>query len=125
MLNLYGHLISNNLNNTVFEEIPDDWKDRLSPGKERQLITGFYNAGVLRVNLNSFNKGGFYDQVIKKELPLFADALYGSLAPIIQTSMRRMFYGFNTSLQEYKVVLIIEAPEEEHTDPFKYNITIF
>lgn len=125
MLNLYRQLISNNLNNTIFEELSEEWLDRLSPEAKSELVNGFYNAGVLTINLSDFNRNGFYNKTIKYKFPHYCENLYIQVGPIIQRCLRRMFLGFNANLKEYKVVLFMEGYEEDQLEPVKFNLDIF
>ncbi|WP_207425536.1 hypothetical protein [Pedobacter sp. SYSU D00535] len=125
MLNLYRQLISNNLNNTIFEELSEEWIERLSPGISGELVNGFFNAGILTVNMSDFNRDDFYDKEIKNKFEYYCERLYLELAPIIEKCLRRMFLGFNDNLSEYKVVLFMEGREEDHLEAVKYNIHIF
>ncbi len=125
MLNLYRQLISNNLNNTIFEELSEEWLERLSADVRNEFINGFYNAGILTVNMSDFNRNDFYEKVIRNKFPLYCENLYMHLAPIIQRCLRRMFLGFNDNLTEYKIVLFMEGREEDQLEAVKYTITIF
>ena len=125
MLNLYRQLISNNLNNTIFEELSEEWIERLSPGVRSEIVNGFFNAGILTINMADFNRNDFYDKNIKNKFEEYCQQLYQELAPIVQRCMRRMFLGFNDNLIEYKVVLFMEGREEDHLEAVKYNIPIF
>lgn len=125
MLNLYRQLISNNLNNTIFEELSEEWLERVSADVRSELISGFYNAGILTINMSDFNKNEFYDKVIRHKFRLYCENLYMHLAPIIQRCMRRMFLGFNENLHEYKIVLFMEGREEDQLEAVKYTIPIF
>ena len=125
MLNLYRQLISNNLNNTIFEELSEEWLERLSPEVKGELINGFYNAGILTINMSDFNRNDFYDKVIKPKFPLYCENLYMHLTPILQRCLRRMFLGFNPNLTEYKVVLFMEGREDDGLEAIKYSITVF
>ncbi len=125
MLNLYRQLISNNLNNTIFEELSEEWIERLSPGARSEIVNGFFNAGILTINMADFNRDDFYDKTIKNEFADYCEALYKELQPIVQKCLRRMFLGFNDNLVEYKVVLFMEGREDDHLDAVKYNIHIF
>ncbi|WP_207423401.1 hypothetical protein [Desertivirga brevis] len=125
MLNLYRQIISNTLNNTIFEELPEEWIERLSPGIRNELISGFYNAGILTINMSDFNRDDFYDKEAKQKFDYYCENLYLYLAPIIQRCLRRMFLGFNDNLTEYKVVLFMEGREEDHLEAVKYSIEVF
>lgn len=125
MLNLYRQLISNNLNNTIVEELSQEWLQRLSVDVRNELINGFYNAGILTINMSDFNRNDFYDEEIKKNFRFYCEDLYRHLAPIIEKCLRRMFLGFNDSLQEYSVVLFMEGREEDQLEAVKYTIKIF
>lgn len=125
MLNLYRQLISNNLNNTIFEELSEEWLERLSSDARNELINGFYNAGILTIDMSNFNRNDFYDKIMKHKFPLYCENLYTHLAPIIQRSLRRMFLGFNDNLTEYKVVLFMEGREDDQLEAVKYSITVF
>ncbi|WP_207534035.1 hypothetical protein [Desertivirga arenae] len=125
MLNLYRQIISNTLNNTIFEELPEEWIERLSPGIRNELISGFYNAGILTINMSDFNREDFYDREAKQNFEHYCENLYLYLAPIIQRCLRRMFLGFNDNLTEYKVVLFMEGREEDHMEAVKYSIEVF
>lgn len=125
MLNLYRQIISNNLNNTIFEELSEEWLEKLSPGARTELIHGFYNAGILTINLADFNRNGFYRNTIKPQFHHYCENLYLQLSPIIQRCLRRMFLGFNENLTEYKVVLFMEGDEEDQVEPVKFTIDIF
>jgi hypothetical protein len=125
MLNLYRQLIGNNLNNTIFEELSEQWLERLSSRNTTELIHGFYNAGILTVNMSDFNRNDFYEKDIKKRFDYYCENLYINLKPILQKCLRRMFLGFNESLKEYKVVLFMEGREEDMIEAVKYTIEIF
>lgn len=125
MLNLYRQIISNNLNNTIFEELSEEWLERISLDVKTELVHGFYNAGILTVNLADFNRNNFYQQVIRHQFRHYCESLYHQLAPIIQRCLRRMFLGFNENLAEYKVVLFMEGDDEDQLEPLKFNIDIF
>jgi len=125
MLNLYRQIISNNLNNTIFEELPEEWLERISPDVKTELIHGFYNAGILTINLADFNRNNFYKHTIRPQFQHYCESLYLQLAPILQRCLRRMFLGFNENLAEYKVVLFMEGDDEDQLEPVKFNIDIF
>jgi|GEM_PF-724122 len=125
MLNLYRQLISINLNNTVFEELSEEWLDRLSSDARGELISGFFNAGILTINMSDFNRNGFYDKVLKKDFKQYCEVLCALLNPILKRCFRRMFLGFNDNLTEYKVVLFMEGREEDHLEAMKFTIEIF
>jgi len=125
MLNLYRQIISNNLNNTIFEELPEEWLEKVSPEIKSELIHGFYNAGILTINLADFNRNGFYQKTVRPQFQHYCESLYLQLGPIIQRCLRRMFLGFNENLSEYKVVLFMEGHEEDQFEPVKFNIDIF
>jgi len=125
MLNLYRQLISNTLNNTIFEELSEEWIERLSPEVRNEIVSGFFNAGILTINMADFNRNDFYDRVIKNKFGQYCESLCTQLTPIIQKCLRRMFLGFNDNLTEYKVVLFMEGKEEDHLDAVKYTIDIF
>ncbi len=125
MLNLYRLLISNNLNNTILEELSEEWLERLSPEVRNELINGFYNAGILTIDMSGFNKNEFYDKVLKHKFHLYCENLHIHLAPIIQRCLRRMFLGFNDDLKEYKVVLFMEGREDDRLEAVKYTIPVF
>jgi hypothetical protein len=125
MLNLYRQIISNTLNNTIFEELPEEWIERLSPGIRNELVSGFYNAGILTINMSDFNRNDFYDKVAKSKFDHYCENLYLYIAPVIQRCLRRMFLGFNDNLTEYKVVLFMEGREDDHLEAVKYTIDVF
>lgn len=125
MLNLYRQLISINLNNTIFEELSEEWLDRLSSDARGELISGFFNAGILTINMSDFNRNDFYDNILKKNFPYYCEVLSTLLTPILIKCFRRMFLGFNDNLTEYKVVLFMEGREDDHLEAIKYNIEIF
>jgi len=125
MLNLYRQIISNTLNNTIFEELPEEWLERLSPGIRNELISGFYNAGILTINMSDFNRNEFYDKSAKQDFEQYCESLFVYLAPVIQRCLRRMFLGFNDNLTEYKVVLFMEGREDDHIEAVKYTIDVF
>ncbi len=125
MLNLYRQIISNTLNNTIFEELPEEWVERLSPGTRNEIVSGFFNAGILTINMSDFNRNDFYDKAIKIKFEYYCENLYILLSPIIQRCLRRMFLGFNDNLTEYKVVLFMEGKEDDHLEACKFTIDIF
>ncbi|WP_040299093.1 hypothetical protein [Arcticibacter svalbardensis] len=125
MLNLYRQLISTNLNNTIFEELSEEWLDRISPEVRSVIISGFYNAGILTINLSDFNKNEFYTKTIRHKFPHYCENLYIQIGPIIQRCLRRMFLGFNPNLLEYKVVLFMEGNDDDHLEPVKFHLEIF
>jgi hypothetical protein len=125
MLNLYRQLITINLNNTIFEELSEEWLDRLSSEVRGELISGFFNAGILTINMSDFNRNDFYDNVLKKDFAHYCEVLCLQLAPILKRCFRRMFLGFNANLKEYKVVLFMEGREDDHLEAVKYTIEIF
>lgn len=125
MLNLYRQLISINLNNTVFEELSEEWLDRLSSDARGELISGFFNAGILTINMSDFNRNDFYDKALKKDFKQYCELLCVHLTPILKRCFRRMFLGFNDNLTEYKIVLFMEGREEDNLDAVKFNIDIF
>ncbi|HEY0056688.1 MAG TPA: hypothetical protein VGB63_15140 [Pedobacter sp.] len=125
MLNLYRQLISINLNNTIFEELSEEWLNRLSTEARGELISGFFNAGILTIDMSNFNRNDFYDTELKKDFPHYCEVLSVLLAPILKRCFRRMFLGFNDNLTEYKVVLFMEGREDDHLEAVKYNIDIF
>ena len=124
MLDLHSHIINNNLNNTIFEELSDEWMSRLSPEARGGIITGYYNAGILTINLSDFNNDSFYDEVIKKSYEEYCNKLYKELKPIIQKCLRRMFQGFNAYLINYDVVLFMEGKDSDGFEPRKFPIKI-
>lgn len=125
MLNLYRQLISINLNNTIFEELSEEWLNRLSTEARSELISGFFNAGILTIDMSNFNRNDFYDTELKKDFPHYCEVLSVLLTPILKRCFRRMFLGFNDNLTEYKVVLFMEGREDDHLEAVKYNIDIF
>lgn len=125
MLNLYRQLITTNLNNTVFEELSEEWLDRLSADARGELISGFFNAGILTINMSDFNRNGFYDKVLKKDFKQHCEVLCTLLNPILKRCFRRMFLGFNDNLTEYKIILFMEGREEDHLEALKFSIEIF
>jgi hypothetical protein len=125
MLNLYRQLISINLNNTIFEELSEEWLNRLSTEARTELISGFFNAGILTINMSDFNRNDFYDNELKKDFPRYCELLCVLLTPILKRCFRRMFLGFNDNLKEYKVVLFMEGREDDHLEAVKFNIDIF
>lgn len=125
MLNLYRHLITINLNNTIFEELSEEWLNHLSSEVRGELVSGFFNAGILTINMSDFNRNDFYDNVLKKDFERHCEVLSLLLTPILKRCFRRMFLGFNDNLIEYKVVLFMEGREDDHLEAVKYNIDIF
>lgn len=125
MLNLYRQLISINLNNTVFEELSEEWLERLSPEARSELISGFFNAGILTIDMSNFNRNDFYDKVLKKDFKQHCEVLCAQLSPILKRCFRRMFLGFNDNLTEYRIILFMEGREEDQLESVKFNIEIF
>ena len=125
MLNLYRQLITINLNNTIFEELSEEWLNHLSSEVRGELVSGFFNAGILTINMSDFNRNDFYDNVLKKDFERHCEVLSLLLTPILKRCFRRMFLGFNDNLIEYKVVLFMEGREDDHLEAVKYNIDIF
>lgn len=124
MLNLHSPIINNNLNNTIYEELSTEWLNRISPEARGGIITGYYNAGILTINLSDFNNGAFYDTVIKKSYEEYCKKLFDELMPIIQKCLRRMFQGFNAYLINYDIVLFMEGRDGDGLEPVKYSIKI-
>lgn len=125
MLNLHQQIINNYLNNTILEELDKEWVNRILPESRHSLIQGYYNAGILVMNMSDFNNNNFYDNTINKSFSEYCELLYKKLRPIIEVTMRRMFKGFNQNLQTYEVVLFMEGGEESEHTPVKYHIKIF
>ena len=119
MLNLHSPIINNNLNNTIYEELSTEWLNLISPEARGGLITGYYNAGILTINLSDFNNGAFYDTVIKKSYEEYCKKLFDELMPIIQKCLRRMFQGFNAYLINYDIVLFMERRDRDGLEPVK------
>ena len=124
MLNLHSPIINNNLNNTIYEELSPEWINRISPEARGGLLTGYYNAGILTINLADFNNGSFYNEVIRKNYEKYCELLFEELKPIIQKCLRRMFQGFNAYLTSYDIVLFMEGRDEDGFSPVKYSINI-
>ncbi len=124
MLNLHSPIINNTLNNTIYEELSEEWRSRLLPEARNSIINGYYNAGILTVNIADFNIESFYDELVKKDYENYCQQLYGELKPIIQRCLRRMFSGFNSYLMEYEIVLFMEGRDGDGFDPIKYSIKI-
>ena len=124
MLNLHAAIITNNLNNTICEELSEKWLSRLSPEANGAIAAGYYNAGILTINMSDFNKNSFYDEKIKPAFEYYCRELCEELRPIIQKCLRRMFMGFTSYLTEYEVVLFLEGADGDGLEPIKYTIKV-
>lgn len=124
MLNLHAPIINNTLNNTIYEELPEEWLNRLSPNATGAIVNGYYNAGILTLNMSDFNDNGFYDEVIKNNFGQYCEDLYLQLKPIIQKCLRRMFLGFSSYLSEYELILFMEGREGDDLEPVKFSIKV-
>ncbi len=117
MLNLHQHIINNYLYNEIREELDDRWLKHLLPESRTSLIQGYYNAGIIVVNLSDFNIDNYYDIVIKKDFEKYCGDLYSHLKPILEITLKRMFEGFNSSLTKYDIVLFMEGAAEDELVP--------
>lgn len=124
MLNLHAAIITNNLNNTICEELSPEWLSRLSPEAGCSFIAGYYNAGILTINMADFNKDAFYSEKIRPSFEYYCKQLSRELEPIIRKCLRRMFMGFNNYLTEYNVVLFLEGADGDGLEPVKYTIKV-
>jgi|SRR5690606_27783592 len=124
MLNLHAAIINNNLNNTICEELSSEWTSRLLPETGNSIVAGYYNAGILTINMSDFNKDDFYTKTIKSNYSFYCEQLYLELKPIIQKCLRRMFQGFNSYLNSYEVVLFMEGADGDSFEPVKYTIKV-
>lgn len=124
MLNLHAAIITNNLNNTVCEELSQEWLSHLLPEAGCSFIAGYYNAGILTINMADFNKDSFYDEKIKPDFEYYCKKFSQELEPIIKKCLRRMFMGFNSYLTQYEVVLFLEGADGDGLEPVKYTIKV-
>ena len=120
MLNLHAAIITNTLNNTICEELSAEWISRLSPEANRAIVAGYYNAGILNINMSDFNIMIFIKTL---RAFIYLENCF-ELKPIIQKCLRRMFMGFNNYLTEYEVVLFMEGADGDGIEPVKYTIKV-
>ncbi len=125
MLNLHSDLINNLLLNSLLDGLPEIWLDKLDISMKKDLISGFYNAGVLSINLSAFNRNNFYDRTIKGNFEQYANQLCEDMSPILLNSLRSLFIGFNENLTEYKIILNFEGRSTDDVPAVQHMLNVF
>lgn len=125
MLNFHTEIINNTLYNTLIDSLPENWFNRLLPFSKGELISGYYNAGVLSIRMYRFNEHGFYENEIKNNFKVMCDDLFIAIKDAVSSQLRRMFLGFNPSLEHYKIVIIFEGADKDNIEAQKYDLSIF
>lgn len=125
MLNFHTELINNTLYNTLIDSMTDSWAERLSPHSKDLLLSGYYNAGVLSLRMFRFNKDNFYEDVLKENFEVCCDDLFAAIKDALALQLRRMFTGFNDSLDHYRLIVFFEGKDGDNIEPIKREIQVF
>lgn len=125
MLNLYSELINNFLLNSLLDELPELWLERMDLGAKKRLVKGYYNAGVVSIDMSVFNNDRFYDNIIRKDFRSCCEDLYKYLGSILTNALRALFLGFNDSIPHYKIVINFEAAEDDQIEAVKFQSNVF